>query len=132
AEGNGDHPAKERDVEIVHTDRAADVRVGGQALRVRVGIDGRRLLFLFFWRIGCNRDRRCEQKGGGCEQQSAHGDRVWPCVVSVNRVRSKPMHARSTIAAALLFTSAAAHAADKPAEKATVAVLYFDYQGKNE
>src|SRR5204862_6227031 len=43
-----------------------------------------------------------------------------------------PMPARSTIAVALLFPCSAARAADKPAEKATVAVLYFDYQGKNE
>lgn len=38
------------------------------------------------------------------------------------------MHARSTLALALLFTPALAAAADKPA----IAVLYFDYQGKNE
>lgn len=38
------------------------------------------------------------------------------------------MHARSTLALALLFTPALAAAAERP----TVAVLYFDYQGKNE
>src|SRR5687768_14231382 len=40
----------------------------------------------------------------------------------------KPMRLSSTIALAALFIPALAEAADKP----TVAVLYFDYQGKNE